>query len=90
VNDVLDRQLAPDGALQAATLGAAIALRGQQWRDAQPAIGQLGAFARDARWHRWMDDNVRVLAHWGQAPRDGLTDDAAAMALPNPAHADPA
>jgi hypothetical protein len=88
--EVLDRQLAPDDALQAATLGQAIELRGQQWQTAAPAVTGLALVQRDACWHRWMDGNAAVLAHWGQAPRAGLTEDPAAMALPNPAHADPA
>jgi hypothetical protein len=71
-----------DEALAAPTLGEAIELRGRQ--------GQETPHGDPAAFSAWLAGNLAVLDHWGEVPRDGLTADAAAMAKPNPNHADAA
>jgi hypothetical protein len=71
-----------DQALAAPTLGEAIEIRGRQGKDIPR--GDVAAFGA------WLAGNLAVLNHWGEVPHDGLTEDAAAMAKPNPNHADAA
>jgi hypothetical protein len=78
-------QLGTDEAMRAATLGDALAVRRRQWAAAAPRLRELPASVARGCHETWTDGNAAVIAYWGQVPRPGLTDNPAAMALPNPA-----
>jgi len=86
----LAQGFATDEALRAATLRDALDIRAAQWATRGTWTGNLRRYDERAAHDVWLDGNAEVLAHWGQAPRAGLTDDEAVMSAPNPTRAIPA